>query len=78
MKMSASFFRRMTLGMGLVAGLLAAYEDEKVTKDEVALILNQLFMGLGAEVDFNGMQVSPAVDGGLHIYLPPSIVGKLL
>ena len=78
MKMSASFFRRMTLGMGLVAGVMAAYEDEKVTKEEVALILNQLFIGLGAEVDFNGMQVSPAVDGGLHIYLPPSIVSKLL
>lgn len=78
MKLSASFFKRMTIGMGVVAGVLAAYEDGKVTKDEVALILNQLFIGLGADVDFNGMQVSPAVDGGLHIYLPPSIVQKLL
>ena len=78
MKMSASFFRRMTIGMGLVAGLLAAYEDEKLTKDEAATILNQLFIGLGVDVDFNGMQVVAAENGGLHIYLSPEIVGKLI
>jgi hypothetical protein len=78
MKMSANLFRRITLGMGLVASILAAYEDEKMTKEELVAILNQLFIGLGAEVDFQGLQISPAVDGGLHIYLPPSIMGKLL
>ena len=64
--------------MGLVAGLLAAYEDEKLTKDEAATILNQLFIGLGVDVDFNGMQVVAAENGGLHIYLSPEIVGKLI
>jgi hypothetical protein len=76
-KLSASFFRRMTLGMSLVAGVLAAYEDEKFTKEEMVGILNQLFIGLGAEVNFSGLSVFPAEDGGLDIHLPKELMDKL-
>lgn len=76
-KMSASFFRRMTLGMALVSSVLLAYEDEKLTRDEIVAILNQLFLGLGMEVDFNGMSVVLASDGGLDIHLPPELISKL-
>jgi hypothetical protein len=76
-KMSASFFRRMTLGMALVSGVMMAYEDEKLTKEEIVGILNQLFIGLGMEVDFHGMTVIPTADGGIDIHLPSELIGKL-
>ena len=76
-KLSASFFRRMTLGMSLVAGILAAYEDEKFTKDEIVGLLNQLFLGLGAEVNFSGLSVMPAEDGGIDVHLPKELIDKL-
>lgn len=76
-KLSASFFRRMTLGMSLVAGVLAAYEDEKFTKEEIIGLLNSLFLGLGAEVNFSGLSVMPAEDGGLDIHLPKELIDKL-
>ena len=76
-KMSASFYRRLTLGMALVSGVLLAYEDEKFTKDEIVMILNQLFVGLGMEVNFSGMSVVPAEDGGLDVHLPPELIDKL-
>ncbi len=67
----------MTLGMALVSSVLLAYEDEKLTKDEIVGILNQLFVGLGMEIDFKGMTVTPAADGGLDIHLPAELIGKL-
>lgn len=76
-KLSANFFRRMTLGMGIVSSVLLAYEDEKITRDEVVAILNQLFQGLGMEVNFNGMSVMPAEDGGLDVHLPKELLDKL-
>lgn len=76
-KLSANFFRRMTLGMALVSSVLLAYEDEKFSREEVIGILNQLFMGLGMEVNFSGMVVAPADDGGLDIHLPAELIDKL-
>ena len=76
-KLSASFFRRMTLGMAMVSGVLLAYEDGKLTKEEIVALLNQLFVGLGMEVDFGGMSVVPAADGGLDVHLPPELLARL-
>ena len=41
-------------GLGLLAVSLA-YEDGKFTREEIVGILNQLFVGLGMEIDFAGM-----------------------
>lgn len=78
-KMSASFFRRMTLGMAMVSGVMLAYEDGKLTKEEIVALLNQLFAGLAPElkVDFGAMSVMVAGDGGLDIHLPPELISKL-
>lgn len=76
-KISANLFRRLTLGMGLVSSMMLAYEDGKLSKDEIVLLLNQLFQGLGMEVDFAGLSVLPAPDGGLDIHLPPELLEKI-
>ena len=76
-KVSVNMFRRMMLGMSLVSGVLLAYEDGKLSKEEISMLLTQLMQGLGMEVDFGGMTIMPAADGGLDIHLPAEIISKL-
>ena len=76
-KFDASFFRRMTLGMSLVGTLLMTLEDEKITKEEMVMMLNQLFQGLGTEVDFKGLIVIGNPDGSVSIMIPAEVMEKL-
>jgi hypothetical protein len=77
MKLSASFFRRMTLGMSLVGTILMAIEDNKISKEEMVMMLNQLFQGLGAEVDFKGLIVQGNEDGSVSLTIPAEVMKKL-
>jgi hypothetical protein len=67
----------MMLGMAMVSGLMLAYEDGKLSKEEIVMLLNQLFQGLGMEVNFAGLSVLPAPDGGLDIHIPPEVIEKI-